>query len=72
MTHTLSRTTIEPAPAAALFKPDRPRAIDRHIDFFGDHGGPARDMCGEALLDALTGASDDDDETSSDEVSSWE
>jgi hypothetical protein len=71
MAYALSRTTIEPAPApaAALFKPDRPRAIDRHIDFFGDLGGPARDMCGEVLLDALTGASDDDDD---DEASSWQ
>jgi hypothetical protein len=53
----------EPAPPArSLFKPDRPRAIDQHIDFFGDDGGPARDMCGEVLLDALTGAPSDDDE----------
>ena len=68
MAHALSRMTTEPAPPAApsLFKHDRPRAIDRHIAFFGDEGAAARDMCGEALLDALTGtASDEDDETSS-------
>ena len=70
MAHELSLTIMEPVPAAALFKPDRPRAIDRHIDFFGDQGAPARDMCGEALLDALTGAASDDDDE--DEVSSWE
>ena len=68
MGHALSRITTEPASAAArsLFKSDRPRAIDRHIEFFGDHDTAARDMCGEALLDALTGG-----ESESDEVSSW-
>jgi hypothetical protein len=65
MTHALSRNTTDTAPAAVLFKADRPRAIDRTIDFFGDPGAASRDMCGEALLDALTGASDDDDEASS-------
>jgi len=68
MAHALSRSTTEPVPAAALFKHDRPRAIDRHIDFFGDQGAPARDMCGEALLDALTGTAPDDEE----ETSSWD
>jgi hypothetical protein len=59
--------TTESAPPAAhsLFKPDRPRAIDRHIDFFGDHAAAARDMCGEALLDALTGAPPESEEASS-------
>ncbi len=37
MVHALSRTTTESAPPArSLFKPDRPRAIDEHIDFFGN------------------------------------
>lgn len=67
MGHALSGMMTEPtAPAApALFKADRPRAIDRHIDFFGDQAAVARDMCGEALLDALTGAESDDDEAGS-------
>ena len=38
-----------------LYKADHPRDIDRHIDFFGTQGAATRDMCGEALLDALTG-----------------
>jgi hypothetical protein len=59
-------TTEPAAPAApALFKPDRPRAIDRHIAFFGDQAAAGRDMCGEALLDALTGGEPDSDELSS-------
>ena len=64
MAHALSQTTTESAPTAAhsLFKPDRPRAIDRHIAFFGDHAAAARDMCGEALLDALTGAAPESEE----------
>jgi hypothetical protein len=43
-----------------LFKADRPRAIDQHIDYFG--GGPQatpradEDPCGEALLDAFGGS----------------
>lgn len=40
-----------------LFKADRPRAIDRFIDYFGSRPGTAalfhRDTCGEALLDAM-------------------
>lgn len=36
---------------------DRPRAIDRYIDYFGERlaagGVPADDPCGERLLDAL-------------------
>lgn len=46
-------------PARALFKADHPRDIDRHIAFFGNEDAAARDMCGEALLDALTGSSED-------------
>ena len=37
-----------------LFKADHPREIDRHIAFFGGQDANSRDMCGEALLDALT------------------
>lgn len=50
--------------ARALFKADHPRDIDRHIAFFGTEDTATRDMCGEALLDALTG-SDEDEEASS-------
>jgi hypothetical protein len=50
--------------ARALFKADHPREIDRHIAFFGDDEEAARDMCGEALLDALTGSSEDDEVSS--------
>lgn len=66
MGQALSRMTAETAtPAApALFKPDRPRAIDSHIDFFGDQAAAARDMCGEVLLDALTGASESEETAS--------
>jgi hypothetical protein len=67
MAHALSQLTTEPASPAArsLFKSDRPRAIDRHIDFFGDHAAAGRDMCGEALLDALTGVESESDEVPS-------
>jgi hypothetical protein len=53
----VDRTTTEHSAsrARALFKADHPRDIDRHIDFFGTQGAATRDMCGEALLDALTG-----------------
>jgi hypothetical protein len=47
--------------AQALFKADHPREIDRHIAFFGDASAAGRDMCGEALLDALTHDSSDAD-----------
>jgi hypothetical protein len=58
-------TREHPQPGAgALFKADHPREIDRHIAFFGDHEDSARDMCGEALLDALTHGSSDADEAS--------
>ena len=45
-----------------LFKADHPRDIDRHIAFFGEQDPAGRDMCGEALLDALTQGSSEDDE----------
>ncbi len=64
MGQALSRITTEPA-SRSLFKSDRPRAIDRHIDFFGDQTAAGRDMCGEALLDALTGVEIENDEASS-------
>ena len=57
-------TAVQAVPAALapqteardlLYKADRPRAIDRHIDFFGDGlteeaGG---DRCGELFLESL-------------------
>ena len=38
-----------------LYKADRPRAIDRHIDFFGDGlaGEVGCDRCGELFLESL-------------------
>lgn len=58
-----SHTTERPASWRArearrlLFKADRPRAIDRYIDYFGGAGGASatadEDRCGEALLDRL-------------------
>jgi hypothetical protein len=40
-----------------FFKADRPRAIDRYIDYFGGAGAPVlameHDRCGEALLERL-------------------
>ena len=58
-------TMGHPQPRARdLFKADHPREIDRHIAFFGDHD-TSRDMCGEALLDALTRGSSDTDAGSS-------
>ena len=57
------RTTTEHSQprARTLFKPDHPREIDRHIAFFGNDEASARDMCGEALLDALTRSGEDDE-----------
>jgi hypothetical protein len=55
-THVAAHTTPE---ASLLFKPDRPRAIDRHIDYFGGVGtgraetDTAADSCGESLLERL-------------------
>lgn len=38
-----------------LFKPDHPRAIDRHIDYFGGAAEPGSDaetdLCGELVLE---------------------
>lgn len=61
MPHT-PRMTTEHATEGQLFKADHPRQIDRHIAFFGDHEATARDMCGEALLDALTHRSSETDD----------
>lgn len=40
-----------------LFKADRPRAIDQHIDYFGGASEPpaedSEDTCGETLLERL-------------------
>jgi hypothetical protein len=40
-----------------LFKPDHPRAIDRHIDYFGGATETLAesdgDRCGESFLEAL-------------------
>ena len=40
-----------------LFKADRPRPIDRYIDYFGGAGGASaaasEDACGEMLLERL-------------------
>jgi len=47
-----------PAPAAErtnLFKEDRPRRIDRFISFFGDGEDADEDVCGEELLESLSG-----------------
>jgi hypothetical protein len=36
-----------------LFKPDRPRAIDEYIDYFGEASGSSHedDVCGETFLE---------------------
>jgi hypothetical protein len=40
-----------------LFKADRPRAIDRYIDYFGGAGAASAalgdDLCGETFLERL-------------------
>ncbi len=59
-----TRSTITEHAGPGLFKADHPREIDRHIAFFGEQEATTRDMCGEALLDALTHGSSDDDEPS--------
>jgi hypothetical protein len=60
--------TNNPAPTAwrrspaRLFKRDRPRGIDRYIDYFGGAGAPGAGMGdpgGEALHEHLDPASDD-------------
>jgi len=61
-----ARTTEYDAPRArTLFKADHPREIDRHIAFFGDANASSHDMCGEALLDALTHGPSEGEEASS-------
>lgn len=60
MAHSPRSTRHSPPRARALFKADHPRRIDRHIAFFGAENAAALDMCGEALLDALTGSEEDD------------
>lgn len=66
MAYGLRRTTEHSEPRArTFFKADHPRDIDRHIAFFGHEDAAARDMCGEVLLDALTGGSDEKDAVSS-------
>lgn len=56
MAHASARS-VEPSALkvqALFFKPDRPREIDRYIDYFGGasdaHADEAPDACGEALL----------------------
>jgi hypothetical protein len=56
---------VEPLRVQTFFKADHPRDIDRHIEFFGGPDAGTRDMCGEALLDALTAAAAEIDEVSS-------
>lgn len=52
---TAAQTASDPRerpPADVLFKHDRPRRIDRVIDFFGGtETSPAGDPCGEALFE---------------------
>jgi len=52
-----SDAVARPEARELLFKPDRPRAIDRHIDYFGGvTEAPAEsddDRCGDAFLEAL-------------------
>ncbi len=58
MTHASAAHTVESNAAATpnlLFKPDRPREIDRYIDYFGGasdgRADETPDACGEALLE---------------------
>jgi hypothetical protein len=59
MTPTTSTTASSRAREARrlLFKTDRPRSIDRYIDYFGGSGAvltaAEHDRCGEALLERL-------------------
>jgi hypothetical protein len=55
MRHRSARHEFSSVPSrrTRLFKADRPRAIDRYIDYFGGRPGYHRDTCGEALLDAM-------------------
>jgi hypothetical protein len=50
------RTAQRHTVARLLFKADRPRTIDRYIDYFGGATPTAADdLGGAALLEALTG-----------------
>jgi hypothetical protein len=61
----MAHSTAVPAAASALepeteareplYKADHPRAIDRHIDFFGDGAlsAVACDRCGDLFLESL-------------------
>jgi hypothetical protein len=57
MTHTSTARSVETAPVVQdlLFKPDRPREIDRYIDYFGGSDNARMqansDACGEVLLE---------------------
>jgi hypothetical protein len=62
MTHTASAPSVNFSDFGArtgvrqlLFKPDHPRAIDQHIDYFGGATEPTSDMeadvCGEMILE---------------------
>jgi len=55
MAHASAARSVEPEVQALFFKPDRPREIDRYIDYFGGasdaHGDETPDACGEALLE---------------------
>jgi hypothetical protein len=60
ITHATHKPTASPRTRAArrlFFKVDRPRAIDRYIDYFGGAGGAATtagdDLCGETSLERL-------------------
>jgi hypothetical protein len=51
--------TEESTSASALFKDDRPRRIDRVIDYFGNtETTPVGDPCGETLFEEV--GSDDE------------
>lgn len=60
MTHTAQKSAASTRYGEAgrlFFKPDRPRAIDRYIDYFGGAGSAAPatddDVCGETFLERL-------------------
>jgi hypothetical protein len=53
--HALDAVSAPEAERPPLFKEDRPRRIDRFISFFGDDQGDTKDVCGEELLESLSG-----------------
>jgi hypothetical protein len=56
---TAARTFASDTDGRTLFKDDRPRRIDRVIDYFGDTAAvPTGDPCGERVFDDL--GSDDE------------